>query len=134
MYRRFMHLLRGTGSFRLHPVKTRIGVTSRMTFAEIVLRSEGLDGHLLLPRRVESPRFTKIVSGSPRVHVHSFRIRSLAELDEEFEAWLREAASVGRQEHLDTPISSSPRPASPLPAAEGRGRGAAPRRRRRGRP
>jgi hypothetical protein len=57
-------------------------------------------GHVVLARRLESARFTKIESISPRNHVHSFRFDSREELDREVIAWLREAYRAGQPRHL----------------------------------
>jgi len=71
-----------------------------MSFAAICFRRDGLDGHIVLARRLENSRFTRIESISPRNHVHHFQLRSLDDLDRELQTWLREAYVVGRQHHL----------------------------------
>ena len=60
-----------------------------------------LDGHLVLARRIDSPRFRRIEEYSPRNVLHAFRLTSPADVDEEFAAWLAEAYEVGEQ-RLDT--------------------------------
>lgn len=77
-----------------------IGFQVRMAFADVMLRKNWLDAYVVLARRLGNPRFTKILSISPRNHVHYFRIRSIEELDDEVEGWLREAYAVGEQRHL----------------------------------
>ncbi len=72
-----------------------------MSFATVSLRQERMVGHVVLARRLESPRFTKIESISPRNHIHSFSFQSPEELNDEVLSWLREAYSVGMQHHLD---------------------------------
>ena len=64
------------------------------------LNDDGLAAHVVLARRLEHPRFTKIESISPRNHVHHFVIQKPDEIDDQVKAWLREAHAVGRQEHL----------------------------------
>lgn len=71
-----------------------------MSFAAVSFRRDGLNGHVVLARRLENPRFTRIETISPRNHVHSFKLRSLSELDAELLTWLREAYRVGKQLHL----------------------------------
>ena len=72
-----------------------------MIFASVNrLNDDGLVAHVVLARRLENPRFTKIESISPRNHVHHFLIRDASEIDAEVDAWLREAHAVGKQEHL----------------------------------
>ena len=83
------------------PEKTRIAFHIRMSFAQITPRHEWLDGHLVLARRIESPRFRKVETFSPRNHVHFFRIESRSDIDDQFRKWLAEAYAVGEQRHLD---------------------------------
>ena len=64
------------------------------------LRRDRIVGHVVLARRLENPRFTKIEYISRRNHVHSFCFYSPEELDSEVLAWLREAYRVGQQYHL----------------------------------
>lgn len=63
-------------------------------------RRRWLNGHLVLARRVDSPRFLRVDVYSPRNVVHAFRLASPADVDEQFTAWLAEAHAVGMQEHL----------------------------------
>ena len=71
-----------------------------MSFAAVSLKRRWLDGHVVLARRRESPRFTKVWTVSPRNHVHEFRLLSASEVDGEVADWLREAYEVGEQKHL----------------------------------
>jgi hypothetical protein len=87
------------GPVEVLPQRTRIALHARMSFAALVPRSRWLDGHLVLARRVDSARFRRIDVYSPRNVVHTFRLSSPAEVDEQFRAWLAEAYRVGRQEH-----------------------------------
>ena len=48
-----------------------------------------------------SPRFRTVQTFSPRNHLHTFRIASDADIDDELRAWLAEAYGVGSQEHLE---------------------------------
>ena len=89
------------GPVRVIPEKTRIAFQVRMSFAQVTPRRQWLDGHVVLARRLDSPRFRRIESISPRNHVHAFRLQHLAEIDDEFIEWLREAYRVGEQKHLD---------------------------------
>jgi hypothetical protein len=59
-----------------------------------------VDGHVVLARRLESPRFRRIDFISPRNQVHVFRLKEPSEVDAEVERWLTEAYSVGEQKHL----------------------------------
>lgn len=71
-----------------------------MSFAQVTPRNNWLDGHVVLARRLESPRFRKIETFSPRNHLHAFRISSLEDVDDELRSWFVEAYAVGNQEHL----------------------------------
>ncbi len=72
-------------------------------FAAFTPRTRWLDGHLVLARRIPSPRFRRIDIYSPRNVVHSFRIASPGDVDEEFSAWLTQAYRVSEQRHLRVP-------------------------------
>lgn len=100
VYHGFVKLARRCGPFAILPEKTRIAFQVRMSFAAVSFRRDGLNGHVVLARRLENPRFTRIETISPRNHVHSFKLRSLSELDAELLTWLREAYRVGKQLHL----------------------------------
>ena len=83
------------------PEKTRIAFQTRMSFAQVTPRMKWLDGHLVLARRLEHPRFRKVETISARNHVHHFRLTTQADIDPEFVGLLREAYGVGEQRHLD---------------------------------
>jgi len=95
-----IRLVKTLGPVRILPEKTRIALQTRMSFAQLTPRRRWLDGHLVLARRLESPRFRRIETFSPRNHVHFFRLTRRDEVDEEFRAWLVEAYAVGEQRHL----------------------------------
>ena len=72
-----------------------------MIFAAVnKLSDRGLEAHVVLPRRLGSPRFKRIETMTPNCFVHHFRIQAPVELDEEVAGWLCEAYRVGTQEHL----------------------------------
>lgn len=85
---------------RILPQKTRIAFQARMSFVQITPRNKWLDGHVVLARRLEHPRFRHIETISPRNHVHAFRLSEIADIDDDFRAWLAEAYLVGQQRHL----------------------------------
>lgn len=92
----------GMGPVTILPEKTRIALHARMSFAAFTPRRQWLNGHLVLARRVDSPRFTKVKSFSPRNVLHAFRLTSPADVDDEFALWLGEAYEVGMQHHLSS--------------------------------
>jgi hypothetical protein len=106
LFERFSALIHECGPVKLAPAKTRIGFQVRMIFAAVnKLSDQGLDAHIVLTRRLQSPRFKRIDTMSPKCYVHHFKIASVDEIDEEVKKWLREAYLVGTQEHLSKPKS-----------------------------
>jgi endogenous inhibitor of DNA gyrase (YacG/DUF329 family) len=93
--------IRKIGPVRILPEKTRIAFQVRMSFAQVTPKSRWLDGHVVLARRLEHPRFRKIQTISPRNHVHTFRLSSSCDVNADFTSWLKEAYSVGEQRHLE---------------------------------
>jgi hypothetical protein len=89
------------GPVKVLPEKTRIAFQVRMSFAAFVIRRNWVDGHVVLARRLENPRFHRIESFSPRNHLHAFRFESVEEIDGEVDAWFAEAYRVGEQRHLN---------------------------------
>jgi len=100
LYELVARAVRSIGPVRILPEKTRIAFQVRMSFAQVTPRRRWLDGHVVLARRLEHPRFRKIESFSPRNHVHVFRLERPSDIDETFVAWMREAYAVGEQRHL----------------------------------
>ena len=100
IYREVVAAIRAIGPVRVLPEKTRIAFQVRMSFAQVTPRRAWLDGHVVLARRLEHPRFRHVQTFSVRNHLHAFRLTSPGEVDGEFRAWLAEAYRVGRQEHL----------------------------------
>jgi hypothetical protein len=92
--------VRALGPVEVLPQRTRIALHVRMSFAALVPRTRWLDGHLVLARRIDSTRLRRVEVYSPRNVVHTFRLSSPEEVDDQFTAWLAEAYRVGRQEHL----------------------------------
>ena len=71
-----------------------------MSFAAFMPRRRWLDGHLVLARRIDSPRLRRVEVYSPRNVLHAFRLAGPGEVDDEFTVYLAEAYRVGAQEHL----------------------------------
>ena len=95
-----MHAVEELGPVAVLPEKTRIALQVRMSFAALMPRRHWLDGHVVLARRLETSRFRRIDTFSPRNVVHVFRLGSPDEVDDEVIGWLREAYAVGEQRHL----------------------------------
>lgn len=101
LYQGFSALVSGCGPVQIAPARTRIGFQVRMIFAAVnKLTDRGLEAHVVLTRRLQNSRFTRIETMSPKCYVHHFRVESLSELDDQVKGWLQEAYQVGTQEHL----------------------------------
>ena len=100
LYDAVLQHVRLCGPVIVLPEKTRVAFQVRMSFAQVTPRRQWLDGHIVLARRLEHPRFRRIETFSARNHVHHFRLSALADVDDDFEAWVREAYAVGQQRHL----------------------------------
>jgi hypothetical protein len=100
VYDALLAQIRACGPVIVLPEKTRIAFQVRMSFAQVTPRRQWLDGHIVLARRLEHPRFRRVETFSPRNHVHHFRLAALADVDDEVQEWLREAYAVGEQRHL----------------------------------
>lgn len=96
-----LEAIRRCGPVTVLPEKSRIAFQVRMSFAQLTPRLRWVDGHVVLARRMEHPRFRRIDTISPRNHVHHFRLTSVQEVDQEVEGWLAEAYAVGQQRHLN---------------------------------
>jgi len=81
------------------PEKDADRVPGADELAQLTPRQRWVDGHVVLARGLESPRFRKIETISARNHVHHFRLSSPDEVDDEVRAWLVEAYAVGEQKH-----------------------------------
>ena len=99
LYEKFAALVQQCGPVTVVPAKTRIGFQVRMIFTALSVRQRSLDCHVVLSRRLESDRFMRIQSLSPRNHVHYFSIKTPNDLDDEVLEWLTEAYEVGKQMH-----------------------------------
>jgi hypothetical protein len=88
------------GEFAVLAEKSRIALHARMSFAAVAPRRHWLDGHLVLARRIDSPRFRRVETYSPRNVLHAFRLTGPDEVDAELAGWLAEAYEVGLQRHL----------------------------------
>ncbi|HWM23930.1 MAG TPA: DUF5655 domain-containing protein [Chthoniobacterales bacterium] len=100
IFDKLLRLARKNGPITVLPEKTRIAFQVRMSFAAFVIRRNWIDGHVVLARRLENPRFRRIETFSPRNHLHAFRFESVDEIDREVETWFAEAYRVGEQRHL----------------------------------
>ncbi len=89
-------MVKKCGPVTVEPTKTRIGFKLRITFAAVSLNRYGLNAHVVLPGKIESPRFSRVETHSSKNHVHHFRIKSINELNDEVQSWLRAAYESGK--------------------------------------
>jgi hypothetical protein len=108
----FVRAVAECGPVIVLPEKTRIAFQVRMSFAQVTPRTRWIDGHVVLARRCEHPRFRKVETISPRNHVHHFRLMGVADVDAQLAEWLREAYAVGEQRYLDRRARANRRPQS----------------------
>jgi hypothetical protein len=100
IFNKLLSVAKRSGPVIVLPEKTRIAFQVRMSFAAFVIRQNWIDGHVVLARRVENPRFRRIETFSPRNHLHAFRFESVDDIDDEAGRWFAEAYRVGEQRHL----------------------------------
>jgi hypothetical protein len=82
-------MARRCGAAQIVPQKTRIAFQARNTFLGVRFLRHALDCEILLPRRIEHPRFSRIISASPGSHYHRLRISTTQEVDSQVGRWLR---------------------------------------------
>jgi hypothetical protein len=99
IFDRVLAVAERNGAVTVLPERTRIALQARMSFAALQPRRAWLDGHVVLARRRQDPRFTRIETFSARNHLHAFRLTAPEEVDEEVADWLAEAYQVGLQRH-----------------------------------
>jgi Domain of unknown function (DUF5655) len=63
---RLLELAERNGPVTVLPEKSRVALQVRMSFAAVTPRRRWVDGHVVLARRLEHPRFRRIESISPR--------------------------------------------------------------------
>ena len=73
------------------PQKSRLVIQIRTRFIRCMPRKAALWIGFNFAERVEHPRFEKIETYTPTMHGHELRVRSVDELDADFEEWIRRA-------------------------------------------
>jgi Domain of unknown function (DUF5655) len=100
LFEKLVALVETFGPVTVIPQKTRIVLTTRVRFINIVPRKTDLKVHIWLPRRVVSPRFAQIIVYTPRAIGHVIHVKSEADFDDEFREWVRESYDIGLQKYL----------------------------------
>src|SRR5204862_6535863 len=75
--------VRAVGPVQMLADRTRIALQVRMSFAAFMPRRDWLNGHLVLARRIDSPRFLRGDTVSPRNVRPAFRLSGRDEVDAE---------------------------------------------------
>jgi hypothetical protein len=100
---RLVELASVDGPMTVVAQKTRIVLAAPMRFVAVQVHPAWLGGHVLADRPAPHPVVTEIVPDAygSGLYMHRLSIRSAAELDDTFAAFVREAAAqVGRRERL----------------------------------
>lgn len=100
LYERVRGMVEACGPVTVVPYRDKVSFMVRVRFAGAVPRQRWLDLAFWLPRRVDAPRFHRVETIGPSVHLHLLRVTDEAQLDAEVAGWLAEAYAVGRQEPL----------------------------------
>jgi hypothetical protein len=114
IYRAVESALAQAGDFRIHPQKTRIAFTSRMSFASIVLAQRWADLAFIVPSAIDDLRIRRIELYGPTSFGHHVRLHDAAEVDHTVRGWLAEALRRGNQETLDSRATVEPAVGRPL--------------------
>jgi hypothetical protein len=105
---RLVELATVDGPMTVVAQKTRIVLAAPMRFVAVQVHRDRLTGHVLAERPFEHAVVTEIVPNAyeTSLYLHRLSIRSAAELDGAFAAFVREAAArVGRRERLTAPLN-----------------------------
>ena len=98
----FLSEYRKIGPFKLHPVKTRIALLTKMRFCSInKIRTDHIDIHLVLTGLYEDNTcFYKINNLANRFFVHHARIYDKNDINDELKKYMAMAYEVGNREHI----------------------------------
>jgi hypothetical protein len=115
LFDRFEAMVAACGEYHLSPAKTRVAFLGRVRFASVTAVSEeSMTCGFSLPRPVRSRRLKKVEEVVPGWWVHTLRVASIEELDDEVQAWIRESYRLmGMQERLAKRGAASARTAAP---------------------
>ena len=91
LFRKLLAIVRRFGPVQIVPQKTRIALHAGKVFLGVRLLRDSLDCEVCLPRRLEHPRFAKILSVSPRAHYHYLRLSSSSDFNRHLRSFLHES-------------------------------------------
>lgn len=97
VFRAYRAMVRKLGPVTVYAQKSRIVFQARARFTGFIVKKHWLEGAVWFKRRLEHPRFHRILAIPPRDYVHYFKLRQTEDIDREVRAWAREAYAIGRQ-------------------------------------
>jgi hypothetical protein len=101
IFERLAALARKCGPVRIYPQKTRVVFQVRIRFGGGTPRKSAFVAGFLLPRDVQSARFTDVLDGVSRHYKACYvTLRSEKDVDAEIARWMKRAYKFGAQEHL----------------------------------
>jgi len=99
LFDEYLALVESCGPVTVIPQKTRIAFQVRVRFACAITRKHWIEGTLWLKRPADHPLFYKVEQLHAHDYIHSFRLKSIADLhDKKLQVLLAESYRVGRQE------------------------------------
>jgi hypothetical protein len=108
LFGRFLELIAACGPYEVAPAKTRVAFMASVRFASVNrVRPTYIDVHLVLPRKVSSPRFRR-VERLDKLHVHHLRFTDAGQMDGTVQQWLRQSyLEYGERRWLAKPRGGS---------------------------
>jgi Domain of unknown function (DUF5655) len=104
VFDRFVAAAEKSGPMTVNVTKSRVALQVRGRFAGIDRpRRDHLLANFLLTSPVRSDRLRRVEYIAPYYYVHRLRLRALADVDAELEAWLADSYEVGAQRHVVDP-------------------------------
>lgn len=106
LFDRFEELIAACGPYEVAPAKTRVAFMGRVRFAGVKSVSDrGMTIAFGLPKPLRNRRISKVEQPTPTWYVHTMRVTTAEELDDEVLGWLRESYhQMGMQERLAAKI------------------------------
>ncbi|MBI5516235.1 MAG: DUF1905 domain-containing protein [Deltaproteobacteria bacterium] len=95
LFERVKALLETHGKVTVQVGRDSVALAGRRRLLDVLPRRAWLDLGFWLPRRLEHPRFRRVVTVGMSLHVHFVRVTHESDLDEELRAWLAEAWAHG---------------------------------------
>lgn len=95
IYKALVARIRENGPLQVAPTKTGVNLLSRTSLGSVRFGKAHLDIGFVLTRKLSSSRVRSSLQLSPRSVMHSIRVTTIAEVDDELAGWLAESYQVG---------------------------------------